>query len=1053
MSMEKNLETALNDIRRNGGVELMKASAGSGKTYSLAREYIRLLFEDRDPYAYRHILAVTFTNKATGEMKSRIIEELDTLACRTRKSPYLDYLMDKCSFAKPEDLAAASRTMLSNILGDYGSFHVSTIDTFFQKALRAFSHEIGQVGEYQIDLDRNSLVREAADRVLDSLTEDDDKLLKWLSESSIEQIKGGNGYNMERVLGEFAEGYMSDSFKRKSASLGMDGDKAFSEENLGALKEICRRIIDDYRNGLSDAVTSARDYFKPLKDVKVYAALDKIDGFDHKGVIAFKEMKTLFSAAEDGANAFKATVKKCYGRAEFDGAQAVCAAVTDFAGRALAIRNTACLLLGQIYVFRVADALDKAFNALLKEKNVLSLDDTNSILHDIIGGTDAPFIYEKLGVRFNHFLLDEFQDTAGVQWENFLPLLRNSIAEGCYNLIVGDVKQSIYRWRNTDWRILDSRVDEELGRVVVNPLDVNWRSAENIVNFNNLFYKELSRRMDARLGTGLLTRIYSDVEQKVSGKIKVPGYVEAIFCGKDEIVDNAVKAVVEARDELGFSLKDIAVIVRTNAQGGNVAKALIDSGIDVVTNDSLKISSCATVRKLVSCMYRFDNPDDEINSFYAGDFSAESVENADSLMDIAESILSTIGYEDDDAPYIFAFLDLLRDFVDRNGNSLNSFLRYWEEDGASGNISSPDGADAVTVITIHKVKGLDYPYVVLPFPPKGGFMKPDARYWECPDVSGTDFEHVEKALYRVPLTETSRDTLFEGNYLEEQRMSFVDNANLWYVAMTRASQAMCLVGPAPSATLLKEYFPGNDQEDAVWSQFQSISDALYMYVNGKSSVFCRISAEDGVERFIFGEKSPKWVKPGEEKTVRTMNLRYTSYSSPEHRNRLRVSAESRDFFNGEGQAGISASRRIRGTVIHGIMENVNVPEDLPAAVAKAVECGDLDREAAGAIQSMLQDAIASVAHMGWFDKDAADVINERNVIDTSSGLVNRPDRVVVKDGKVEIIDYKTGREEDAYGKQLLRYAESYRKRGYSDVRAYIWYINEKDGIREVTGLL
>lgn len=1046
--MDKNLEF--------GGVELMKASAGSGKTYSLAREYIRLLFKDRDPYAYRHILAVTFTNKATGEMKSRIIAELDTLACRTSESPYLEYLMDKCSFTKPEDLASASGTMLSNILGDYGSFHVSTIDTFFQKVLRAFSHEIGQVGEYQIDLDRKSLVKEAADRVLDSLTEDDDRLLKWLSASSIEQIQDGNGYSMERTLGEFAEGYMSDSYRQKASALGVDAEKAFSEENLRALRNICRRIIDDYRKGLSGAVTSAREYFKPLKDVKVYAALDKIDAFDHKKTIAFSGMKVIFDAAEDGSKAFRKTVEKCYGRAEFDGARDVCAALAAYAGRALAIRNTACLLLGQVYVFRVADALDKTFEALLKEKNVLGLDDTNSILHEIIGGTDAPFIYEKLGVRFNHFLLDEFQDTAGVQWENFLPLLRNSIAEGCYNLIVGDVKQSIYRWRNTDWRILDSKVDEELRRVVVNPLDVNWRSAGNIVEFNNLFYKELSHRMDAQLGTGLLTRIYSDVEQRVSGKIKVPGCVEAVFCGKDEIVDNTVQAVVEARDVLGFALKDIAVIVRTNVQGGDVAKALIDSGIDVVTNDSLKISSCATVRKLVACMYRFDNPDDDINSFYAGDFSAESVENADSLMDIAESILSSIGYGDDDAPYIFAFLDLLRDFVDRNGNFLNSFLQYWEEDGAGKNISSPEGADAVTVITIHKVKGLDYPYVVLPLPARGGFMKSDARYWECPDVSGTEFEQVEKALYRVPLAETSMDSLFAENYLEEQRMAFVDNANLWYVAMTRASQAMCMIGPVPPARLLEAYHPGDTREESTWPSFQSIPDALYMYVNEKSSGFVCSKEEDGTERYIFGEKSVKWTpaksEPGRDR-VRTADLRYSSFSSAENRGRLKVSAESRDFFNGEGQAGISASRRIRGTVIHGIMENVNVPEDLPAAVAKAVDCGDLDREAAGAIQSMLQDAMDSVAHMGWFDKGAADVINERNVIDTSSGLVNRPDRVVIKDGKVEIIDYKTGREEDAYGKQLLRYAESYRKRGFSDVRAYIWYINEKDGIREVTGLL
>ena len=232
----------------------MKASAGSGKTFTLAREYIRLLLAAenvdgrliRDPYAYRHILAVTFTNKATGEMKSRIIDELDILAHNALESDYCDYLMEHCGVASAGELSDAARLALSNILNDYGSFHVSTIDSFFQQTLRAFAREIGQIAEYQIELDRNSLVKESADRVLDSLSEDDSGLLRWLSSSSIEQIEGGGGYNLESIVLDFAKGYMSDGYRSKSESVGLDEDKAFSEANINKLRDICRKIVSDY---------------------------------------------------------------------------------------------------------------------------------------------------------------------------------------------------------------------------------------------------------------------------------------------------------------------------------------------------------------------------------------------------------------------------------------------------------------------------------------------------------------------------------------------------------------------------------------------------------------------------------------------------------------------------------------------------------------------------------------------------------------------------------------------------------------------------------------
>lgn len=1038
----------------------MKASAGSGKTYSLAREYIRLLLTPkdgrRDENAYRHILAVTFTNKATGEMKSRIIEELDILAHDTSSSDYLAYLMNHCGFTSVEELGTASEHVLSNLLNDYGAFSVSTIDKFFQQTLRAFAREIGQVAEYQIELDRDSLVAESAERVLDSLSEEDSALLKWLSNSSVEQIEDGRGYHLESVLGEFAKGYMSESYKEKAEAIRMDEEKAFSEQNLNKLRSICKKIVSEYEKDLGEALAAARTFFSGFDGVvaAVGNALTKLENLDHSGQIAFEAVKIISDGASEGSRCFNKKAQSVYGQADFEAASKVLCTIQELAGKRLRERNTALLLEGQVYVFRVAESLQKEFDNLLKEKNVLSINDTNSILNDIIGGTEIPFIYEKLGVRYNHFLLDEFQDTATVQWENFRPLLANSISEACYNLVVGDVKQSIYRWRNTDWAILESRVGEELDRVVENPLKVNWRSARNIVEFNNDFYAWLAARMDTQLdaGSGVIRRIYRDVEQEVSCAVGVPGCVDVTFCDPGLIEDRVVEAVLDARDNKGFSLSDIAVIVRTNSQGGEVAGALIAAGVEVVTNDSLLISAGATVRQLVAQLYRYNDPAEKVKSFYARDFDPSAVAGGGSLVTLAEELLRQTEFDPGDTPYVLAFLDLIRDFEQKNGNSLGAFLKYWEDEGMKKSISSPEGSDAVTIITIHRAKGLDYPCVILPMPRSGAFMKTDEKYWESPDLAGSKLAEAEPTLYHVGLSQKSENTLFRGNFIRERQLAYIDNANLWYVAMTRASQLMHIVAPKPSSKFAADVAGGG------LPAFPSVSAALYQYLNHQCGGFEQVEL-DGTEVFdseesidiLFrkGEALPKWTKPrkkhGRKPNVQNIELNYVSYPQCGNRGKLKVSSKAREFFFPEEIAeGEVYDCRRHGTLVHSILENVNVPSDLRAAIDQAAYSGLVGADEAMELEKWLEKAIAAVEARDWFSVAGAVHRNERSIYDPSTGEYTRPDRVVVKEnGCVEIIDYKTGRPMPEHKTQVAGYVDSYRKMGYADVSGYLWYIGRE----------
>lgn len=1070
------MEERLEILRREGGVELMKASAGSGKTYSLAREYIRLLLTPeeidgrlvRDNHSYRHILAVTFTNKATGEMKSRIIEELDILANDTNSSDYRDYLMKRCSFGSEAELQSMAKILLSNILNDYGSFHVSTIDSFFQQTLRAFAREIGQVAEYQVELDRDSLVEEAADRVLDSLSEDDSGLLKWLSASSIEQIEDGRGFNLEGVIGEFAKGYMSDGFRTKAEAIGLDENKTFSEANLNKLRNLCRKIVKEYDSLLKAEVKKVHEHFDALTDLSSYLMknLAAIDNIDYSGVVSLDGLTTMRSCASDGSKCFVGKkAKAVYGEAGAEAAARVLKSFLALGDRRLMVRNTAKILERQVYVFRVAEALKMEFDKLLKEKNVLSLNDTNTILRDIIGGTEIPFIYEKLGVRLRHFLLDEFQDTSVIQWDNFLPLLRNSISDGCYNLIVGDVKQSIYRWRDTDWRIIDRRVGEDLDRVLENPLDTNWRSAEKIVDFNNDFYRVLAGRMDAQLSDmeggddRTVSRIYEDVRQKVSGKIGVPGYVEMSFCDGRRIAANVVEAVLDARDNKGFSLKDIAVIVRTNNQGAEIASALIGAHIGVVTNDSLRIASSEAVRRVVARLYRCDNPDENTMSFYAGEFDPGSVDCGRSVLSLCEELFRGADVAPGDTSYVLAFLDLVREFEKKNGNSLGAFLKYWEEDGVMKSISSPDGSDAVTVITIHKVKGLDYPCVVLPFPKKGYLMKSGDKHWESPDLAGTELEGLPPSLYHVSLSEKAQNDLFRGNMLRERRMQYIDTMNMWYVATTRASQLMYMVAPMPSKKL-RDALPSSPEE-CNWPQFGSVSDALYIYASLGGGGVKRVERdaleemcvedEDMKEMFCLGEPSVKWVKPENAaessamRDIRGVDLTYVSYPHDSKRNRLKISDKSMEFFfPKEVPEGESCDCRKHGSIVHAVLENVNIPSDLSAAVGMVYDAGLVDGAEADILESWLAGVIADVEDRGWFSISGGVYRNERAIFDPGTGATTRPDRVVVKEGgRVEIIDYKTGAPSPDHHTQVRGYMDSYRRMGYADVAGYIWYLGNE----------
>ena len=1052
-------------------LQIIKASAGSGKTYTLARKYISLLLENPDRYAYRHILAVTFTNKATDEMKSRILKELYILSVRPAESKYHDFFVPK-RIPSDADLQAKSRAVLSDILHDYSAFAVSTIDRFFQQTLKAFSREIGQFASYQVELDKDSLVAESVDRILDSLTEEDSGLLSWLTENVLEQIEQGGRYSMDANLLEMAKRLKSVQRQEVMDNNGISSDVDFSKDKLKEIRDECRKIRTSFQK---EVQAKARRALNILEQAGVNPA-DTNRGF----------MKALYVYAESEADSVIEAPKPTFITKALDSDQwfpkakaarllplvhpFLEAPLEDFCSlfdKEFKVYNTAIILDRQIYGLGVSGELNRAFNELMKEKNVLCIDDSNMILRDIIDGSDAPFVYEKLGVRYEHFLLDEFQDTAGVQWSNFYPLLRESDSNGRENLIVGDVKQSIYRWRGSDWKLLDETVPSEFPDHKEEILNTNYRSLSNVVNFNNCFYKSAAKVLDKMSGAGEngpLTRIYADVQQQVGRKSSDSGNVSLTFCDKENELQAVLDAVNEVRGK-GARLSDITILVRSNAIGEEVASFLIEKGVAVVTDDSLRVKNSLTVRRLVSLMSYVDNPLDTVNGYLAKTLDISLPEGCTCLIDMAESLFRELkendveGHWKGETLHIQSFLDYLQDYVASDGNNLRGFLKHWEENNPS--IASPSSGESVRVMTIHKSKGLDFPYVIIPYVENITLYKA-GNYWCVPDLLDTPLSGVADGVYDVTLSKSSKDTLFAKDFLKESFLQQVDNINTIYVAMTRAALGMHLIARVPPAKCLKAI------EDGDLTAFTDFSQMLYWFASvssfgndipGSEELIppfkvVRSACDDGSERFDIGEivsfadhhasddEGPgAFMTGGDELPSIPLNPdRSDQEKSVGERGRLKYSSDSHDFFSEDGQVGISASKRIKGVVLHDVLSRVKVAEDLHASVSLSEASGELTSEEAVEVETLLAERIAQVADRGWFPDGGAQIMNEVSLID-SYGKVYRPDRVVIRGDEVIVIDYKFGEHESSYETKLRKYAKIWRDMGYENVSAFLWYVH------------
>lgn len=1073
-----------------------RASAGSGKTYTLTGEYLKLLFDKNN--SFRRILAVTFTNKATDEMKSRIIHELDVLA-RGAQSGFLSVLMSEFSMTE-EQVYRRAHQILLEILHDYSSFNISTIDRFFQQTMRAFAREIGLQGGYNVELDTNRVLTEAVDKMLFSLDQPDNKeLLEWLLKFAEDKIENGKSWNIKREIIDLGKELFKEEYQRLSPE---NKEKLRDKEALKSYLSSLNAIIKEYENRLKEYGAEGLNLmkkfgFEPEHFGGSGAPMKRFLKWE-KGVIDMPS--ETFRKIIDNPDSWKpagkykeydSAIKSAYSGGLNDCVRNVVAHLDDSIAY-----NSAKIIRSNIYTLGILTDIDLRIKELVAENNIMLLSDTTQLLNRLIDGSDTPFIYEKIGVRIEHYMIDEFQDTSQMQWQNFSPLIHESLAhdnpddEKLSNLIVGDVKQSIYRWRSSDWKLLNEQLGEEFaGRISDKVLDDNWRSTAAIIGFNNAFFTRAAKELQQLLASDIpeelhahtliqpyLTKIedaYRDVYQRMPANKEVAkGHVRVEWVEKtedtswkEEVLEKIPLQIIDWQKR-GYALRDMAILVRGNDEGGAVASALLkykqehpesEYAFDVISDEALIISKANVIKLLIALLKQVRQPDnvdykrlamieyaiyqrpgeDAVGDFFAGAKSSVELEFAPELeeellkarqlplFEMCERLISLFVTQPTatDSLYLQTFQDLVLDFSNRKTADLIAFLDWWEESGYSKKVIMPNSQNAIRIMTIHKSKGLGFKCVIIPFCGWNIDQKANSLIW-C-EPNGAPFDQLP--LLPIPYKQELSRSIFSFEYYEEKLHAYIDNLNLAYVAFTRAKEELVIfaekkskVSKSDIGDLLLSCMNDSSKLSSEGKDFILLND----FFNSEAMIY-----EDGVGY------SPKF-----EESEHSLEEHAAPIRSINPDGRLQLKLRSRDFF-------ADTDERRLGKMMHEVLSRISTYDDISKAVDEFVFSGEISSEDAFMIVLRLRYFILDSKASFWFT-DEWKVLNEIDIL-LPGGVHYRPDRVVISDDEVNVIDFKFGQQKSKkHHRQVANYVSLVEQMGYSNVSGYIWYVTLEE-IEEV----
>lgn len=1072
-----------------------KASAGSGKTFRLAAEFIKLVIQD--PFSYKRILAVTFTNKATAEMKGRILEELKKMA-DGEQSPMFKIICEETRL-KTELVTLRATKALSNILHDYSRFSISTIDSFVQRIIQALLWEIGQQGGGDIRLDFNPVLERAADIMLDESV-NNPGLFKWLQSMGESQLEGGKSWDIRGGLIALGKELFSESFRLMNAEdIKKFGDKEKMNALKSALNELIastsKKVVEVGKETLQIIGTNGyteKNFSQGSRGVFGYF----VKCSNHESGEVLPTFNSYVLKAFDSPNGeewIKAEDKKNSGKfAQISGLISTelhpsLLQLKELIDSNEATYNSARLVLQNLDSLAILSDLWETIRVLSNEEGFMLLADSGPLLREFVKETDAPFVYEKVGTRFDSLMIDEFQDTSVIQWQNFKPLVENSLAQGNFSMVVGDVKQAIYRWRNGDWRILSSGLEDDFSSLglTYKPLDINYRSLPSIIEFNNLFFTKASEVLslqsekllnDAELKSGLgkeISLAYESVIQKKSKLDKGDGYVEISFIPNQdkafkENLKNYLPDLVSDIQKRGYKAGDIAILVRSNKDGQDIANMLLSfkqsnpntfGSFDVVSQEGLLLVSSKAIRLCIAAIRTTYQPTDSVTiaCLAAGLIAVDSFKNIPwhefvssialyeevewlkgfrtrPVQEVFEAIINrySILESKKELAYISELHEQILNLSRKGPNDVGRFIEWWDDDGCKLALTMPDSENAVTITTIHKSKGLQFPIVIIPYG-DWPFKTQGKKSFLWVDSDQEPFNTLPK--YPITPKEDSNNCLFVKPIIEDEMQNLVDNLNLLYVAFTRAENELYVFCPE-----LKEK---DKEKDKITNTSLLIKSVLRN--SGTTQIVFSSEKDDAdgqVERYSMGSRG---VRTDNIKASKAENTSWMleSYRAGVTKANIKQHLESIDFFSESPTSHVASINY--GKMMHNFFSRIKYSTDIDNALYSLQLEGIVDSLQVDELKSKVNHFFKQEPYSNWFSTEW-EIKNEASII-TQDGFVYRPDRVMINGAHAIIVDYKFGIENDSYGKQIRRYTNMLQLMGYETIEGFLWYVDTNKLVR------
>lgn len=1060
---------------------IYKASAGSGKTFTLVLEYFILIFSESD--GYKNTLAVTFTNKATEEMKLRIIEELYILALGNGQSKYETDLLNhekliKAKINTKQALYSKAKELLKAILHDYSKLSVTTIDRFFQKLIRSFIRELKQSPSYAIELDTDNILAIAVQRVIDRIP-NEPSLQKWVNGFINNSIDKFDKIQVNNALTSIGKTLFSENT--------MEIEKSLFTYNANDIDTLYKEAVDFFKSYEEEYSAMCNRFFETL-----FKEGFEVENLSHKrggGASPFLkgyEGKGVCSRVDELNSYFMKTLNRPDGwftKEEYKKLDdiSICEKLTlhskamysyiETKGR---LYNSYKVILTNLYNLGLIKCISDEIDAICKESDTMLLSNTTKLLGELINNTDTPFIYEKMGNYYSHIMIDEFQDTSKMQWNNFKPLIENSIAHGKKSLIVGDIKQSIYKFRNGDWRLLAQNVYDDFKhqKVQDKTLDSNWRSCSNIVNFNNEAFPiavSIARNIyEAALGSDVDTKDrffdkiieeYNKGRQIVKKESKgrlgfyftlqhkngITAYIN------DEILER-VSSVLSYLNSKGAKWGDCAILVSSNKEASLITNKMIEMGIPFVSNDSLVIENNVAVQFIIAALKYMQYPTDIPNKatllslyYKINDSTCPEEEflncnkaknlvellgvnideikmRAMSLYDIVEYLIATynLGVKEENVNYLVSLQDIIFNFTNRNSDSISEFIEKWNQSLREKTVTLSENKTSVKIMTIHSSKGLQFKHVIIPF-----------FNWEFSKSKGTiwvDSSKLSDKIKYIPISFTAemKYTIFEKEYQTELSRNYIDRLNLLYVALTRPVESLHICSTYNSNKknkhnrsndLLKEVLEELTRNHEIkWDSVDVSNTVEWYYELGDIELCNDMQDKDDTNS-------------GNELKIEN----YTAFTSAERF----VIKSTHDEFIQENTPRLKAIDE--GKLQHYIMQHITDENSVQQGIEQAIINGLISAVEYEKYYNLFETYMNQVRSKGWFAKGVK-AINERELILKNKQIL-RPDRVVIGEDEIMVIDFKFGVERKEYIKQIQTYCNTINDMGRYNkaIKGYIWY--------------